>query len=137
MRRDFQISLSISFKIFPHLDGDLPYLSTCLSRCAPLLPYISRDISPYIYIDYPRFFEAHLCVQTAIHVLIPTPNHNDIRIHFLRECVANGHVNLLHIAGKLNLADFFTKALPRVTFEMFRDLIGMERMPSQGGVLEA
>ncbi|GKB74395.1 hypothetical protein Tco_0935807, partial [Tanacetum coccineum] len=42
--------------------------------------------------------------------------HIDIRYHFIRECVENGHINVEHISGELQRADILTKALPRLKF---------------------
>ncbi|GKA16139.1 hypothetical protein Tco_0695886 [Tanacetum coccineum] len=42
--------------------------------------------------------------------------HIDIRYHFIRECVENGHINVEHVSGELQRADILTKALPRLKF---------------------
>lgn len=78
----------------------------------------------------------------AVALSTSTFNHNatkhiDIRRHFLRETVEDGSIDLIHIEGKLNIADFFTKALPRFDFERLRMAVGMERIPNQGGVLDS
>jgi hypothetical protein len=38
--------------------------------------------------------------------------HIDIRVHFIRDCVNNGLVEVFHIPGSEMVADIFTKALP-------------------------
>jgi hypothetical protein len=43
-------------------------------------------------------------------------------------------IDLHHIAGTTNAADFFTKPLPIPEFESWRDVVGMQRIPIQGGV---
>jgi hypothetical protein len=40
--------------------------------------------------------------------------HMDIRIHFVRECVNAGIINIFHIPGTENSADLFTKQLEKV-----------------------
>nr|GEZ85051.1 ribonuclease H-like domain, reverse transcriptase, RNA-dependent DNA polymerase [Tanacetum cinerariifolium] len=40
--------------------------------------------------------------------------HIDIRYHFIRECVENGHINVEHVSGELQREDILTKALPRL-----------------------
>nr|GEY23464.1 ribonuclease H-like domain, reverse transcriptase, RNA-dependent DNA polymerase [Tanacetum cinerariifolium] len=42
--------------------------------------------------------------------------HIDIRYHFIRKCVENGHINVEHVSGELQRADILTKALPRLKF---------------------
>lgn len=49
--------------------------------------------------------------------------HIDIRYHFVRERVASHEVKLTHCASEDNLADIFTKALPRPLFEKLRNQI--------------
>lgn len=58
--------------------------------------------------------------------------HIDLRRHFLRETVESGAIDLKHIPGKLNVADFFTKAVPRVDIKRLRHEVGMSRIPLQG-----
>jgi hypothetical protein len=43
--------------------------------------------------------------------------HIDIRHHFIRECVENGNISVLHVSSTNNLADLFTKALGRVAHQ--------------------
>ena len=46
--------------------------------------------------------------------------HIDIRYHFVRECVAEGTIELVYCPTKLMLADLLTKPLPREQFERLR-----------------
>ncbi|EME77062.1 uncharacterized protein MYCFIDRAFT_147262, partial [Pseudocercospora fijiensis CIRAD86] len=41
----------------------------------------------------------------------------ELRYYFLREQVTEGTINIARVNTKDNLADMFTKALPRATFE--------------------
>ncbi|GKE73535.1 ribonuclease H-like domain, reverse transcriptase, RNA-dependent DNA polymerase [Tanacetum coccineum] len=52
--------------------------------------------------------------------------HIDIRYHFIRECVENGHINVEHVNGELQRADILTKALPRLKFVTMRQMIGVQ-----------
>ncbi|GJR29538.1 ribonuclease H-like domain, reverse transcriptase, RNA-dependent DNA polymerase [Tanacetum coccineum] len=52
--------------------------------------------------------------------------HIDIRYHFIRECVENGHINVEHISGELQRADILTKALPRLKFVIMRQMLGVQ-----------
>nr|GEY53475.1 zinc finger, CCHC-type [Tanacetum cinerariifolium] len=52
--------------------------------------------------------------------------HIDIRYHFIRECVENGHINVEHISGELQRADILTKALPRLKFVTMRQMLGVQ-----------
>ena len=60
--------------------------------------------------------------------------HFDIALHFLRDHVSAGTIDLIYISTHNNVADLFTKGLPRSTHENFTYQIGV--MPDQGGVLE-
>ncbi|GJU00703.1 zinc finger, CCHC-type containing protein [Tanacetum coccineum] len=52
--------------------------------------------------------------------------HIDIRYHFIRECVENGHINMEHVSGELQRADILTKALPRLKFVTMRQMLGVQ-----------
>ncbi|GJY42693.1 zinc finger, CCHC-type containing protein [Tanacetum coccineum] len=52
--------------------------------------------------------------------------HIDIRYHFTRECVENGHINVEHVSGELQRADILTKALPRLKFVTMRQMLGVQ-----------
>ena len=52
--------------------------------------------------------------------------HIDIKYHFVREAVENGHIELFFVPGNENPADMFTKNLGRVLFETFRSKLGLE-----------
>nr|GFA96879.1 zinc finger, CCHC-type [Tanacetum cinerariifolium] len=52
--------------------------------------------------------------------------HIDIRYHFIRECVENGHINVEHVSGELQRADILTKALPRLKFVTMRQMLEVQ-----------
>jgi hypothetical protein len=59
--------------------------------------------------------------------------HIDISYHFLRDLVKSGILNLVYVNTHQNLADLFTKGLPRITHQDLTFEIGL--LPDQGGVL--
>ncbi|GJV26920.1 hypothetical protein Tco_1383368 [Tanacetum coccineum] len=54
--------------------------------------------------------------------------HIDIRHHFIREQVEKGVVELYFVRTEYQLADIFTKALPRERFEFILPRLGMKEM---------
>ena len=54
--------------------------------------------------------------------------HIKIKYHFIREAEANKEIKLKHCKTEEQLADIFTKALPRAKFELLRDTIGVIEM---------
>uniref|UniRef100_A0A0V0HRA1 Putative ovule protein n=1 Tax=Solanum chacoense TaxID=4108 RepID=A0A0V0HRA1_SOLCH len=56
--------------------------------------------------------------------------HIEMDIHFVREKVARGEVRVLHVPSRYQIADIFTKGLPRVLFEEFRDSLSVRRPPT-------
>ncbi|XP_071718663.1 uncharacterized mitochondrial protein AtMg00810-like [Rutidosis leptorrhynchoides] len=56
--------------------------------------------------------------------------HIEMDIHFVREKVARGQVRVLHIPTRYQLADIFTKGLPRVMFEDFRHSLSVRLPPA-------
>ncbi|GJZ19688.1 retrovirus-related pol polyprotein from transposon TNT 1-94 [Tanacetum coccineum] len=54
--------------------------------------------------------------------------HIDIRYHFIKEQVENGIVELYFVRTEYQLADIFTKLLPRERFNFLIDMLGMKSM---------
>ncbi|GJS17075.1 retrovirus-related pol polyprotein from transposon TNT 1-94 [Tanacetum coccineum] len=61
--------------------------------------------------------------------------HIDIRRHFIREQVENGVVELYFVTTDYQLADIFTKALPRERFEFLLPRLGMKNNMANENVL--
>ena len=53
-----------------------------------------------------------------------------MHIHFVREKVARGQVRVLHVPSRYQIADIFTKGLPRVLFEEFWDNLRVRKPPA-------
>jgi hypothetical protein len=51
--------------------------------------------------------------------------HIDIRYHFIREAVENDLINMQYIPTDENVADIFTKPLPKPKFEKFVAMLGL------------
>jgi hypothetical protein len=51
--------------------------------------------------------------------------HIDLRYHFIREAVEDGNINVKYVPTDDNVADIFTKALPRPKFERMVKLLGL------------
>ncbi|GJV55971.1 retrovirus-related pol polyprotein from transposon TNT 1-94 [Tanacetum coccineum] len=54
--------------------------------------------------------------------------HIDVRYHFIKEQVENGVVELYFVRTEYQLADIFTKALPRERFNFLVEKLGMKSM---------
>ncbi|GJU36177.1 retrovirus-related pol polyprotein from transposon TNT 1-94 [Tanacetum coccineum] len=57
--------------------------------------------------------------------------HIDIRYHFIKEQVENGIAELYFVRTEYQLADIFTKPLPRERFNFLIDKLGMKSMSSE------
>lgn len=72
-----------------------------------------------------------LCDNTSAINISKNPVHHsktkhiDIRHHFLRENVEKGNITLEHCRTEDQIANIFTKALNRETFETLRVLLGL------------
>ena len=51
--------------------------------------------------------------------------HFDVQNHFVREKVENGIVDIIYVPTDDNIADVFTKALPKPKHQKFRENLGM------------
>jgi KUP system potassium uptake protein len=49
--------------------------------------------------------------------------HMKIKFHYIREKVADGTVKVAYLPTERMVADIFTKALSRILFERFRDML--------------
>ena len=72
--------------------------------------------------------------QGAIHLSKNPENHKrtkhiDVQYHYVRKCQAEGIISIQYIPTTKQMADIFTKALPRTTFELFRDSISVCSIP--------
>nr|GEU95759.1 hypothetical protein [Tanacetum cinerariifolium] len=66
-----------------------------------------------------------LCCNNAQH---SRANHIDVRYHFIKEQVENGIVELYFVRTKYQLADIFTKPLPKEGFNSLIEKLGMRSM---------
>ena len=55
--------------------------------------------------------------------------HIDLKYHFLREEIANQTLELQRVPSADNIADIFTKALAKPTFQKFRDGLNVQSIP--------
>lgn len=55
--------------------------------------------------------------------------HIEVHYHYVRERLAAGEICLSHVSTHDNVADIFTKALPRDKFEAFRQLLNLIPLP--------
>ncbi|GJY04156.1 hypothetical protein Tco_0370096, partial [Tanacetum coccineum] len=69
-----------------------------------------------------------LCCNNVQH---SRSKHIDIRYHFIKEQVKKGVVELYFVTTNYQLADIFTKALPREQFEFLLPWLGMKSMSSK------
>ncbi|XP_071729381.1 uncharacterized mitochondrial protein AtMg00810-like [Rutidosis leptorrhynchoides] len=53
--------------------------------------------------------------------------HIELDIHFVREKVSHGEVRILHVPTRFQIADIFTKGLPRLLFNEFRSSLCIRR----------
>lgn len=76
----------------------------------------------------------HLSANPVFH---GRSKHFEVDYHYIRERVALGLVEVNHIPATMQLADIFTKSLPRRSFEFLRSKLGVGdlQLPSlRGGV---
>ena len=52
--------------------------------------------------------------------------HIDVHFHFIREHVKEGNVRMSHVASRDQVADIFTKPLPKELFEKCKMMIGIK-----------
>ncbi|XP_047323293.1 uncharacterized mitochondrial protein AtMg00810-like [Impatiens glandulifera] len=55
--------------------------------------------------------------------------HIEMDIHFVREKVQRGEVRVLHVSSRYQIADIFTKGLPKILFDDFRASLSVCKAP--------
>jgi len=58
--------------------------------------------------------------------------HINLRYHFIREAVEDKKINVNYILTEENVADIFTKALPKAKFKIFVKKLGMQPFEKKG-----
>lgn len=61
--------------------------------------------------------------------------YNSINYHFIREAIGNGDIQLKHYKSEEQVANIFTRALPKVKFHRIRKLSGVEEHHIKGRIL--
>ncbi|GJZ06453.1 retrovirus-related pol polyprotein from transposon TNT 1-94 [Tanacetum coccineum] len=102
-----------------------------MSGCCAQILWMRSQLSDYgfAYNRIPLYYDNKstiaLCCNNVHH---SRSKHIDIRHHFIREQVEKGVVELYFVRTEYQLADIFTKALPRERFEFILPRLGMKCM---------
>nr|GEW77868.1 copia protein [Tanacetum cinerariifolium] len=102
-----------------------------LSRCCAQILWMRSQLTNYgfefnkipLYRDNKRVIS--LCCNNVQH---SRSKHIDVRYHFIKQQVENGVVELYFVRIEYQLADIFTKALPRDRFVFLINKLGMKSM---------
>ncbi|GJW63142.1 retrovirus-related pol polyprotein from transposon TNT 1-94 [Tanacetum coccineum] len=103
-----------------------------LSRCCAQILWMRSQLSDYgfVFNAIPMYCDNQsaiaLCCNSVQH---SRSKHIDIRHHFIKEQVERRIVELYFVETKYQLADIFTKALPRERFETLLPLLGFQGQP--------
>ncbi|GJT21738.1 hypothetical protein Tco_0891675 [Tanacetum coccineum] len=100
-----------------------------LSGCCAQIPWMRSQLLDYglrfnkipLYCDNKSAIA--LCCNNVQH---SRSKHIDIRYHFIKEQVEQGVVELYFVSTDYQLADIFTKALPRERLEFLTNKLGMK-----------
>nr|GEW76331.1 retrovirus-related Pol polyprotein from transposon TNT 1-94 [Tanacetum cinerariifolium] len=102
-----------------------------MSGCCAQILWMRSQLTDYGF-DFnkiPMYCDNHsaiaLCCNNVHH---SRSKHIDIRHYFIREQVERGVVELYFVTMDYQLADIFTKALPRQRFEFILSRLGMKSM---------
>ncbi|GJX84545.1 retrovirus-related pol polyprotein from transposon TNT 1-94 [Tanacetum coccineum] len=102
-----------------------------MSGCCAQILWMRSQLSDYgfAYNHIPLYCDNKsaiaLCCNNVQH---SRSKHIDIRHHFIKEQVEKGVVELYFVRTEYQLADIFTKALPRERFEFILPRLGMKSM---------
>ncbi|GJZ43283.1 retrovirus-related pol polyprotein from transposon TNT 1-94 [Tanacetum coccineum] len=102
-----------------------------LSGCCSQILWMRSQLTDYgfqfnkIPLYYDNKSAIALCCNNVQH---SRAKYIDIRYHFIKEQVENGIVELYFVWTEYQLADIFTKPLPRERFNFLMDKVGMKSM---------
>ncbi|GJS13243.1 hypothetical protein Tco_0407715 [Tanacetum coccineum] len=102
-----------------------------MSGCCTQILWMRSQLSDYgfaynhIHLYCDNKSAIALCCNNVQH---SRSKHIDIQHHFIREQVEKGVVELYFVRTEYQLADIFTKALPRERFEFILPRLGMKSM---------
>ncbi|GKA89238.1 putative ribonuclease H-like domain-containing protein [Tanacetum coccineum] len=102
-----------------------------MSRCCAQILWMRSQLTDYgfAFNKIPLYYDNRsaiaLCCNNVQH---SRSKHIDIRHHFIRKQVEKGVVELYFMTTDYQLADIFTKALPRERFKFLHPRLGMKSM---------
>ncbi|GJX93867.1 retrovirus-related pol polyprotein from transposon TNT 1-94 [Tanacetum coccineum] len=102
-----------------------------MSRCCVQILWMRSQLTDYgfAFNKIPMYCVNHNAIALCYNnVQQSRSKHIDIRHHFIREQVEKGVVELYFVTTDYQLADIFTKALPRERFEFLLPHLGMKSM---------
>ncbi|GKB58675.1 retrovirus-related pol polyprotein from transposon TNT 1-94 [Tanacetum coccineum] len=105
-----------------------------MSGCCAQILWMRSQLTDYgfAFNNIPLYYDNKsaiaLCCNNVQH---SRSKHIDIHHHFIREQVENGIVELYFVTTEYQLADIFTKALPKERFEFLLSQLGMKSMTSE------
>nr|GEW26924.1 integrase, catalytic region, zinc finger, CCHC-type, peptidase aspartic, catalytic [Tanacetum cinerariifolium] len=92
-------------------------------------------LTAYADVDHAGCQDTHKSMSRSAQILgdklHSLSKHIEIRHHFIREQVENGVVELYYLTTDYQLANIFTKALPRERFKYLLSRLGMKSMSSE------
>ncbi|GJR21293.1 hypothetical protein Tco_0969820 [Tanacetum coccineum] len=102
-----------------------------LSACCAQVIWMRTQLLDYgfTYNKIPMYCDSQSAIDISCNpVQHLRTKHINIRYHFIKEHVEKGTIELYFVGAKYQLADLFTKALPKERFEYLVHMIGMRCM---------
>lgn len=102
-------------------------LSSCTVECV-FIAHLLEDIFEGKIYPIQIFEDNQSCIMIASTLETKRSKHIDVKHHFVRDCVAEGIVNLNYISTNEQIADMFTKPLSDVKLTYFRNKLNVFSM---------
>nr|GEU82800.1 copia protein [Tanacetum cinerariifolium] len=102
-----------------------------LSRCCAQILWMRSQLTDYgfHFNKIPMYYDNKIVIALCCNnVQRSRAKRIDVRYHFIKEQVENGIVELYVVQMKYQLADIFTKPLPRESFNFLIEKLGMRSM---------
>jgi hypothetical protein len=102
-----------------------------MSSCCAQILWMRSQLSDYgfVFNKIPMYCDNKSAIALCFNKIQHSrTKHIDIRHHFIREQVEKGIVELYFVRTEFQLADIFTKALPRERFQFILPRLGMKSL---------
>nr|GEX90666.1 ribonuclease H [Tanacetum cinerariifolium] len=123
---DYQSMIGSLITVCPFLQQNLKYVA--VSGCCAQVFWMRTQLTDYgfFYDKVPIYCDSKSAIAISCNPVQHTrTKHIDVRYHFIKDRVKKGTIELYFVGTEYQLADLFTKSLPKARFKFLIEKLGM------------